>query len=97
MSDPAEKYRDKLDPTHQLAMDTIINSYRVMEMFRDHVAKTLEAERSSHSIGHIVDPTMYRDAIQSKSWRAQVQIMRAAQTFIDDVAGAAEVLAKGKG
>lgn len=94
MSDPAEKYRDKLDPTHQLAMNTIINSFRVMEMFKEHIAKTLEAERRSHSIGHILDPTMYRDAIHSKSWRAQVQIMKAAQNFIDDVAGAAETLAK---
>jgi len=94
MTDPAEKYRDKLDPAHQLAMDTIINSYRVMEMFKDHISKTLEAERRSHSVGHMIDPTMYRDAMHSKSWRAQVQIMRAAQVFLDDVAGAAEVLSK---
>lgn len=89
MSDPAANYRDKVDPAHDLAMSTIINSYRVMEMFREHVAKTLEAERRSHSIGHILNPTLYRDALHSKSWRAQVQIMEATIRFLDDVAGAA--------
>jgi len=96
MSDPAEKYRDKIDPTHQLAMDTVINSFHTMRLFKDHIARTLEAERHSHSVGHILDPTMYRDAMHSKSWRAQVQVMRAAMAFIDDVEGAAEALAKSK-
>ena len=94
MSDPAEKYRDKIDPAHQIAMDTIVNSYHTMTLFRDHVTKTLEAERHSQSVGHILDPTLYRDAINSKSWRAQVQIMEATIRFLDDVAGAAETLAK---
>ena len=96
MPDTAEKYRDKVDQTHQLAMDTIVNSYHTMGLFKAHVAKTLEAERRSHSIGHILDPTLYRDAIHSKSWRAQVQIMEATIRFLDDVAGAAETLAKSK-
>lgn len=94
MTDPAEKYREKLNPTHQLAMSTIINSYQVMEMFEDHVRATLDAERRSHSIGHILDPTLYRDAIESQSWRAQVQIMEATIKFLDDVAGAVETLSK---
>lgn len=92
MPDTAEKYRDKVDPAHQLMMDTVLNAYHTMSIFSDHLDKVLDAERRAHSIGHITDPTMYRDMIHSETWDQQMRVMRAARRFIDDVSAIATEL-----
>lgn len=82
MTDTAEKYRDKLDPDHKMAMDMAIRAYATVKMVEAQLRKVHDAERQSHSIGHIVDPTLYRDQINSKSFADQMKIINAALSFI---------------
>ena len=86
MTDPAIKYRDRLDPAHQSAMDTVLGPVRIMlGAHRLHFEAVLEAERHAHSVGHILDPTLYRDMIQSKSFGQQLRVMKAAIAFLDEL------------
>ena len=85
MTDTAEKYKDRLDPEHKMAMDMVIGQYHVLKMVEEQLRKVDEAERRSHSIGHIVDPTFYKDQINSKSFEHQMVIIRAALAFIHKI------------
>ena len=91
--DPAMKYRDRVEPKHAMAMQAI--GMARMMLSAEHVRPQLElldrAERDAHSIGHIIDPTMYHDMINSKSFAQQMTLVRAALAFLratDDVAQA---------
>jgi hypothetical protein len=83
MSDPAEKYRDKVSPEHEVAMSSIGAAYHILAMHRAHFKELIEAERRSHSIGHMIDPTLYRDMISSKSFALQLKLINAAVAFLD--------------
>lgn len=85
MSDTAEKYADRLDPFHVLAMDTVMSSHAMMTMFKAHLQKLVESERHMHSAGHIFDPTFYRDMIHSKKFERQMKVVNAALKFLADV------------
>lgn len=87
MTDTAEKYRDKVDPEHKMAMDITIGVYGNLKMVEEQLRKIQDAERRSHSIGHIIDPTFYRDQINSKSFAEQLKIINAAIAFIDVMDG----------
>jgi hypothetical protein len=84
MSDPAEKYRNKVAPEHELAMQAIGMARMMLDA--PHVRLQLElvdeSERDAHSFGHITDPTLYRDMISSRSFADQMILVRAALTFL---------------
>lgn len=84
MSDPALKYRDRVAPEHELAMQAV--GMARMMLNAEHVRPQLElldtSERHAHSVGHIMDPTMYRDMINSKSFAQQMRLVRAALAFL---------------
>jgi hypothetical protein len=88
MADSAEKYADKVDPMHKAAMDLTIGAFHQIDIVIDRLRKLDKAERDSHSIMHITDPTMYRDMIYSKSFALQMKIIRAAIDFHDEVSAA---------
>lgn len=90
MTDPAEKYRDKVDPNHKMAMDAIAFSRQLLEPQAEHLRALLKAEQHAHAIGHITDPTMYRDMIYSKSFAQQIRLARAALAYIDELNAVAE-------
>ena len=74
--DPAEKYQDQVDPKHALAMQTIGLSYKLLAPQMEQIERFLNAEEQSHAIGHILDPTLYRDQINSKSFASQVTMAK---------------------
>lgn len=82
MTDPAEKYRDKVSPEHTMLMNTIGFAYQLMEAQRQQLRLFLDAERSAHAVGHIIDPTLYRDMINSESFAQQLVLCRAAEAFL---------------
>jgi hypothetical protein len=84
--DPAEKYRDQVDLAHKMAMDAIAFANQLLEPQAEQIDRFLDAERQSHSIGHILDPTLYRDQINSDSFALQVRMARAAQAFLREMA-----------
>jgi hypothetical protein len=85
MVDPAEKYRNNVSPEHKLAMDTIGFLYQNLKAVKPHLETLLEAEHHMHNVGHILDPTLYRDMIYSKSFERQKKLARAALQFLNEV------------
>ena len=92
MDDPAEKYRDNVDPEHKMAMEAIGVTRMVLSPHRKAFERLLQAERNAHSIGHITDPTLYRDMIHSESFAQQIALVRAALEFLDKVDAVASEL-----
>lgn len=90
MTDPAEKYRDRIDPFHQMAMDSVAFANMAMGSHREHLEHFVEAERRSHSVMHITDPTLYRDMIQSKSFALQIRMAKAALAFLREIEAISE-------
>ena len=84
--DPSNKYKDQLDPIHKMAMDAIVFANQLLEPHTAQIDRFLEAEQRSHSIGHILDPTLYRDQINSQNFALQVRMARAARAFIRELA-----------
>jgi hypothetical protein len=85
MPDPVDKYGDKLDPRHKMAMDAIGFMHQVLSPHREQFETLVKATRDMHSIGVILDPTLYRDMLYSKSFDQQIRLARAALTFLRDV------------
>lgn len=92
MTDPADKYRDKVDPIHKMAMDAIGMARHILNIYSEQYDILLEVENDAHSIGHILNPTLYRDMIHSKSFAQQIKLCRAAQNFLREVNAVAEEL-----
>lgn len=82
MSDPAEKYRDKVSPSHIAAMQAIGMMRMMLGQHREKFEELLESERNMHSIGCMLDPSLYRDMIYSKSFEQQLRLIRAALAFL---------------
>jgi len=80
-----DTYRDKVDPAHKMAMDAIGMAAFLLAPNRPAIERFLEAERQSHTIGLILDPTLYRDQIQSKNFALQVRIAKAALAFLREI------------
>lgn len=90
--DPAEKYRDKVSPEHKMAMDAIGFMRQILGQHREQFDALLKSEQHMHSVGGLLDPTLYRDMIYSKSFEQQMRLVRAAVAFLKEVdAVAAEI------
>lgn len=95
MDDPGLKYRGKVSPEHKMAMEAIGMMRMMLGQHREQFEKLIEAEGNMHSFGGMLDPTLYRDMIYSKSFKQQMRLVRAAVTFlkeIDAVAAELEVV-----
>lgn len=88
--DPADRYRDKVAPEHKLAMQAIGFVRQLLEPHREQFEILDKAERDSHSFGHILDPTLYRDMIHSKSFAQQMRMVRAALAFMNEIRAVAK-------
>ena len=84
MTDPAEKYRDKISPEHKVAMDTLMFMYQVLLPHRDQFAGLINAAENMHNSGFITDPTLYLEMINSKSFEHQLRLARAGLAFINE-------------
>jgi hypothetical protein len=84
MADPAEKYRDKVDPSHKMAMDAIGMIRQVLSPHREVMERLLDSERQMHNFGHVLNPTLYNDMIYSKSFEQQTRLIKAALAFLDE-------------
>lgn len=82
MSDPAEKYRGRVDPDHELAMQAIGFTNMALRTYRAHYEALLKAQRDLDSMGIVLDPTLYRDVIHSRSLAQQIKLVEAALAFL---------------
>lgn len=85
MTDPAEKYRDNVSPEHRTAMQAIGMARVVLSGHREVLQRLIDSERHMHNVGHILNPTLYRDMIQSRNFERQTRVIRAALRFLDEV------------
>lgn len=85
MQDPSHKYRDQVDLNHRMAMDAVSFSFQLLEPHTGQIQAFLEAERQSHSIGMVLDPTLYRDQIYSRNFARQIRMANAALAFIREI------------
>jgi hypothetical protein len=83
--DPVEKYRDKVSPEHKMAMEAIGIMRSLLSQHREQFDKLLKAESDMHNFGGMLDPTMYRDMLYSKSFGQQLRLVKAAVAFLDEV------------
>jgi hypothetical protein len=99
MSDPAEHYRefskspDGID--HAMAMQAIGVTRMLLAVHRERFETFLEARRDMDSFGHILNPTLYRDVIHSRSMAQQVKMVEAALAFLREVDAVAGELSGG--
>lgn len=87
MEDPALKYADKVSPAHKMAMEAIGMLYQVLNQHRKQFEELIESERNMHTVGAILDPTLYRDMLYSRSFAQQMRLVRAAVAFLKEVDG----------
>ena len=93
MSDPALKYRDRVDPQHEIAMQAIGLARMMLADYREHFERFRQARRNMNDFGGLLDPTLYRDMLQSKSFAQQERLIAAAVAFLaatDDVVAEAK-------
>ena len=67
---------------HKQAMDAIGFAAQLLTPQSEALMTLVKAERSMHSSLHIIDPTLYRDAMHSKALQQQVKLATAALQFI---------------
>lgn len=90
--DPAEKYRDKVSPEHKMAMEAIGMFRMILGQHRPQFEALLKSKRDMNNLGGLLDPTLYRDMIYSKSFDQQIRMVTAALKFLDEIdAVAAEI------
>lgn len=78
MSDPAEKYRQVVDPAHRAAMQAIGVARLMLADHRAHFETFEKARRNMDDFGGMLDPTLYRDLLHSRSFAQQERMIRAA-------------------
>lgn len=92
------KYAGKSDPVmlveHAAAMNAIVLCADLIGGHRERIQATLDAERYMHSVGGLIDPTLYKDMTASKNFKQQMRLLDAALAFVREVdAVKAEILA----
>ena len=70
---------------HKMAMDAIGFAAQLLTPQSDTLAALIKAERDMHSYLHVIDPTLYREAIHSQGLAQQVRLAKAALAFILEV------------
>ncbi|WP_316172442.1 hypothetical protein [Bradyrhizobium sp. SZCCHNRI2049] len=75
-------------------MQSIGFARQIMQQHAAHFERFIKARQRMDSVGHILDPSLYRDVINSRSLAQQVELVQAAMTFLRAIEKvAAEVVA----
>lgn len=80
--DLTAKYADKVTPEHRMAFEMIGTARMLLDMNRDYYEKLVDARQRVDSVGIVLDPTLYRDVLWSKSVAQQVRLAEAALAFL---------------
>jgi len=90
MTDPALKYADKVSPEHKMAMEAIGFMRQILSQHRPQFEALLKANRDMSNFGGMLDPTLYRDMLYSKSFDQQIRLVEAALAFLNSVDAVAQ-------
>lgn len=95
-NDLIAKYADKVTPEHRMAMEAVGFARQLLSSQREYFQKLVDAENRIHSVGIVLDPTLYRDVLYSVGLKQQVRMCKAALSFLNEIdAVAADIAAKG--
>lgn len=94
MTDPANKYRDRLSTEHKMAMDTIAFAFQMLAPHMGQYLNVIAGNNAIESFGPVLSPTLFRDVTGSKSFAMQLKLMEAAVSFINACMDVGEELEK---
>ena len=94
MADPATKYVDKVSPEHKMAMEAIGFMRQILGQHREQFERLIKSERDMRSFGGMLDPTLYKDMLYSKSFAQQMRLVKAAVAFLKEVDTVADEIDK---
>ena len=77
------KYAGSVTPEHQMAMEAIGMFRLMLGQHRPQFEALLKAKRDMDNFGGLIDPTLYRDMLHSKSLEQQIRLVTAALAFLD--------------
>lgn len=80
----AEKYKDKVTPEWRAGMQAIGMAANILSQHREKYEALLEAKRYMDDVGFIINPTLARDAMYSKSLPLQLRLATAAIAFLKE-------------
>ena len=76
------KYENFVTPEHRAAIEAIVFAHHLLVQHQSYFAAFERARKHMDNVGHILDPTLYRDMQSSDSFKQQAAIIAAAQSFI---------------
>ncbi len=79
---------------HKMAFDALAFAFQMLEPHAPAYAALIEAERSMHGIMPITNPSLYIKAMNDKNLKRQVEMAKAAASFIAVVAEIRDELSK---
>lgn len=82
MSDTGQKYRDKVTPEFELSMQAIGMSRNFLQRSRKEYEALVESAERIHSVGIVIDPTLYRDTLYSQQYKDNLALTKAALDFL---------------
>lgn len=85
MDQITEKYRDKVTPEYRMAIEAISFARLTMRLHRDSYETLIKAENDMHNYAGLLDPTLYRDMLKSKTFPLQIRMVKAALKFLDEI------------
>lgn len=68
-----------------MAMEAIALFRHMLGQHRPAFEALIDSERYMHNVGGLIDPTLYRDMLYSKSLKMQLRLVRAAIAFLDEI------------
>src|SRR5690554_5755634 len=95
MTDPGDKYKKVVTAEEEIAYQAITIAYFALRLNRKVYDELLAAEQEMHNVGHIINPTLYRDMIYSKRFQRNIKAVRAAVAFLDELKDIVEEMNKG--
>lgn len=79
------KYADKVTLEYRMAMEAIAMFRFMLSPHRQQFEALLKAKRDMDNFGGLIDPTLYRDMLQSKGFAQQIKLVEAALVFLNVV------------
>jgi len=76
---------EKQQIEHKMAMEAIGMISNILEVYRNQFKILVKAENDMHNFGGIFDPTLYRNMLYSKNFKLQMQMVKAAVAFLDEI------------
>ncbi len=77
-----EKYKDKVTPEYRAAITAIHFAAGMLQNHKAIYDSLLEGKRYMDNVGGLLDPTLYRDLLQSKNFERQLRLVQATLTFL---------------